>query len=322
MDNLPINSSFDIKDHVDASTDAGRRSRTVTIVLVVASVLVAIGYYNSLNWSWPHHRLIQAFDYSEKDTDRIKKLLGIRLNSEETGPDSDPGTRARKEQAQIIDDYRKNREQATIRAYVENVHLVRVPFFGIAFDVNDLGIVGGIGLIIVLLMMRYSVSREIKNLNVSFREALCHDQLSQFYHELAMRQVFTVPHMRGEKRNRFLALGPKFIYILPATIFTLGVLYDYDSVLHLEQYHWTDVFIQLLVEAGLLLVIWVLSFKCWQRQSQINIVWDAYWNRIEDQKSSVIRLDKSLVEEFGSDDAVNSALRSLRLKSPQRSTGA
>src|SRR5947209_3413915 len=54
--------SFDIKDYIDAATDAAKRTRTVTIVLVVASVMVFIGFWNSAQWSWAHDRLKNAFD--------------------------------------------------------------------------------------------------------------------------------------------------------------------------------------------------------------------------------------------------------------------
>lgn len=94
---------------------------------------------------------------------------------------------------------------------------------------NDLAPIGGLSLIIILLLMRFSLSREIKNLNVSFREARHHSQLCHFYHALAMRQVLTVPEMKGEKQNWWLVKASQFVFILPVSVFSLGVFYDYWS---------------------------------------------------------------------------------------------
>jgi len=302
-----LGSSFDSKDYVEATTDAAKRTRTVTIILVVASVLVAIGYYNSLQWSWARHRVKRA--YSQQYKENIKRFIDPEGKLDLT-------TEGLKEKT-LVDKYQDDFQTATARSYVENIRFVRAPFFGIAFDVNDLGIIGGLALIIILLLMRYSLSREIKNLNVAFREAVHHDQLSLFYHALAMRQVFTVPHMKGEDHNRLLATSPKFICVLPIVVFTLGVAYDYYSILIAGQYSFKEVFVWLLLETAWLIIIVVLSLKCWERQSHINSIWDQHWNRIQDQRSSVIRLDKDLIEEFGSDEAANQALRTLQVKSSE-----
>jgi hypothetical protein len=43
----------------------------------------------------------------------------------------------------------------------------------------------------------------------------------------------------------------------------------------------------------------------------MNRLWEQHWKRIEGHKSIVIRLSEDLVEDFGSDEAVDRALRSL-----------
>jgi hypothetical protein len=81
-----------------------------------------------------------------------------------------------------------------------------------------------------------------------------------------------------------------------------------------------EVYLMLYIEIVLFLCIWTLSVKCWERQSHIDEVWNQYWNRMEGIKSSVIRLNKEFIEEFGSDDAVNRALESMRAQSSESST--
>jgi len=295
-----IGTDFDINYYVDASHDAAKRTRTVTIILVVASVLISIGWYNSLRWSWARDRVRQAYDLTDESISKI-----LRPNN--PPPGNDP---------QAVS-YRTQLQEATVNAYVENVRFIKVPFFGIAFDVNDLGTIGGLALITVLVLLRYSLSREIKNLNVSFEESVLHGRLCAFYHALAMRQLFTVPNMRGETRNRKLARLPELVSIVPAVIFTLGVAYDFYSTFILNVYKPENVAYTHVFESLWLMGIWGLSLKCLGRKRHINSIWDNYWGRMSREQTvapSVIMLDKDLVEEFGSDEDVNSALKELRAK--------
>jgi hypothetical protein len=52
----------DIRDYLDASSDASRRTRTMTIILVVASVLVLAGWLNSLQSHWMLKRMVKLGD--------------------------------------------------------------------------------------------------------------------------------------------------------------------------------------------------------------------------------------------------------------------
>jgi hypothetical protein len=312
MPSSPVSSDADnsraIKDYVEATTDAAKRTRLVAIVLVVASILVFIGFYNSLRWSWPGERIRSAYDPDNKS---VHKALDVEHHPRLLSDDDKDGKTP-------VDDFRKQIQEASVRAYVENVRFVRVPFVGVAFDVNDLGMIGGIGLILILFVMRYSLSREIKNLNFSFREAARLNQYGEFYHALAMRQVLTVPHMAGETRNRLLAVSPQFVHVLPALIFLGGVAYDYYSIYILGVFKPEYVSVTLVIETLWLVIILFLSARCWERQRHIDDIWKQNWKSLNDGTPPVlIQLDADVAKEYKNDDAVNKALRNLRMKSPK-----
>lgn len=289
-----VGSTFEMKDYIDAATDAASRTRTVTIILVIATVLIGIGFWNSFTWSWSVDRVKAAYD--TKYDDKFKLLYSekhLEANSNKA-------------------EFEKNLQEQVVRAYIDNIRFIRIPFFGIAFDVNDLAPIGGLSLIIILLMLRFSLSREIKNLNVAFREAYYHNQLCHFYHMLAMRVVLTVPEMKGEKQNWWLFKASQIIYFFPLFVFFCGILYDYWSTFKLGLFTAEVALLTLGIGTLWFIVIIVLSWKCWERINHINKIWEENWKIIDCEKHSSVNLDDDLVEEFGNDEAVNKALRTLK----------
>lgn len=57
-----------------------------------------------------------------------------------------------------------------VAAKVNHELLMQMPIFGIAFHVNDLGIIGGFGLLVLLLWMRVAVDGEIGCLREVLRQ--------------------------------------------------------------------------------------------------------------------------------------------------------
>jgi hypothetical protein len=163
-------------------------------------------------------------------------------------------------------------------AYDDNVVFIKIPVLGFSIDVNDLGFIGGISIFIILYLLRFSLSREIKNLNLSFKEAFYHEKICPFYHSLAMRQVLIVPPMEGEIRNKKLAMTAKFIYFLPVIIICLGVSYDYYSVFHYHLFSWDTVKWQLFSQIfPCILLVLYISLRCLERQFHIDKIWDHFY---------------------------------------------
>jgi hypothetical protein len=105
---------------------------------------------------------------------------------------------------------RKHRERLYYESYqqrerslMENAYTVKVPFFGVAFDVNDLGLIGGIGLIIVLIMMRFSLRSYILSLRMGIKASTEFDSEVEFYEILASRQLFAFPTLKDSRQTIF-----------------------------------------------------------------------------------------------------------------------
>jgi len=297
---------MDFKPYIAAAHDAAKRTRTITIVLVVASVIVFVGFYNSLDSAWMLQRIRAAYDPQSHFTD--KKLhaatnLNAQSQTNEAAQNQNNETPAKS--------FRKDFQSSLVKAYVDSTYFIKAPFFGIVLDVNDVGFIGGIGLFCILVLLRFSLSREIKNLNFVVEESVTHDCEHESYYELAMLQVFTIPEMRGETRNRLLSIAPRIVCLLPALVYLFGVAYDYYTIFWLHLFEWKENLFLVVFEAICLIALSWLSIRCWERLSHINDIWDRFWSRLNGTKSRVIRLDNDLIEDFGTDNLANGALREV-----------
>jgi hypothetical protein len=295
--------SFNAKGYITAANEASKRTRTVMIVLVVATVIFLVGFYNSLDGAWMLQRIRAAYSPSSHYSD-MKLHAGPEMHG---SMPASPGP---------AEEFQKQFQEALVKAYVDNTFFVKAPFFGIVFDINDVGLIGGISLICVLVMLRFSLSREIKNLNFVFNEAVVHGQLPDFYYELSMHQVLTIPEMRGEKRNRKLELAPQIVCLFPAIVYMLGILYDYVTIFWMKLFDWRSNILLITFEFLFFIAIASLSRRCRERLRHINGIWDNYWLRMGGIRSRVILLEPELVKDFGEDELANKALKEfVRAKS-------
>lgn len=84
-----------------------------------------------------------------------------------------------------------------LRGAAETKYMVRVPFFGVALDINDIGFMGGVSLCIILLLLRLSLRSQIVSLRIGFKAAIAAGREESFYDILASRQMFVFPLLKA-----------------------------------------------------------------------------------------------------------------------------
>ncbi len=298
-----------IQDYLSASGEASARTRNVTLAIVVACVLTFIALLNSLQNSWMLKRLqrlrqvdseylIQYVgtapnqeDYRKKQHDRfLQALLQYQMENaanSTTQPTSTPPPDPKKFDDEADSEFKRDSEmyQAryhafllnTSRALVDTRFLVRVPFFGITFDINDLGFLAGIGMVTLLGLFRLSISTELENLKLAFRHATRMGKLAEFYRLLAMQQVLTTPNLPERKISRFHFFVPKLLYFLPLAVYLFVVLNDlYTNKIGFA----IDSLRTLLLLGGdifFLFVILTLSIISFQRTRDVDRKWANAW---------------------------------------------
>jgi hypothetical protein len=261
-----------IRAYLDATSDASKRSRTTTIILVVASVLVLTALLNSLQSHWMLQRL-RAFrnihgQYTETKLGPYQAAENNKPTAQEKG-----GVGRYEEQATAF-------SAALAKAYVENALVVRVPFFGISFDVNDLGLLGGLGFLIILGCLRFCISREVDNLRLSMDVSQNVEGRRHFYYLLAMRQMFTVPHTPHINRGRFLTITPSVICWVPLVVYLAVIGHDVQTALIGKELNNLRYVVLLFLEACMAALLTTLSIMVTKRLRALNTLWDTFWAQV------------------------------------------
>lgn len=228
-----MNDSFNAKAYIEGTSDSSRRTRLIMVIIVMASVLTLAGFLNSFDGNWMLERLratmkdgTESTYFNEKFPNIPNKVVydlknPISNGAQETKP---PIEISLKEQ-----EYRYFL-QALTDSYVNSSYTIRVPFFGITFDVNDLAPVGGLFFTILLTLYLFSLRRERDNLIISFAMAKKNSKLNELYNLLAMRQVLLVPPSIVEENQlteeRFLTKAPQYLPFFPFLVLLLIIFHD------------------------------------------------------------------------------------------------
>src|SRR5258706_12968893 len=103
-----------------------------------------------------------------------------------------------------------------------------------------------------------------------------------------MRQLFTVPHMKGEKRNHFLSKTPYAVCLFPVFIYLWLVAYDVLTAIIIPRYRpapnhlLTASILWLMIVEGICgLLICYIALRCVERQHYVYSIWDGYWKLLK-----------------------------------------
>ena len=284
-----------VVEYVNAAGASSDRARNVIIVLVVTTVLLGIEIRNT-SYSWIDARIdvrnaaLKAVEggfnpvrLDEETKERIKATpcpdddhggLDCRARLFLVRRNYNPESAADKSRlSEELSDYRK--------ASIEQISLVHIPFFGAVFDHNDIGMFAGVTFAVVLLWFRFSLSRELNNLNLLFNNQVLAESMKRCYDLMAMQQVLTVPRMPlAGKRHRWRWVA-KVLYFIPVPVYAAQLYFDLTSVFGVGKVLGTGK-MWLLVVTSLVFFGVILALTVWcQRISRaIDRVWDEAARRV------------------------------------------
>lgn len=178
-------------------------TRSVLYVLLLINVLALIAVVNTHPYNWTQQRIDFWADTVMKEA-------------------ADPGlknTTAGQTQSEINRTHRLILDQ-NIRSKIDNYQNVKVPILGNAFDINNLSFVTGISFVILLIILRFTLSREKNNLRLAleaindrYPDEFIEKDYNQIIEELGgdrKQTIRSVNYMRRKYHYNFLSMNEVF----------------------------------------------------------------------------------------------------------------
>ena len=172
-----------------------------------------------------------------------------------------------------------------VRARTNHVILFHVPFFGTAFDVNELGLIGGFTFVVVLMWFRFTLWREYYNLCSTFEA--CGNNIQDFeacYKYLAMNQVLTVPPtlFTREPRERPWGKIVRVLYLLPVMVQLAVVVTDCLTIQNGMVLSKGNTIVTIAASVCFLALAALLTYWCFRLSAEIDKEWNEARARLSD----------------------------------------
>lgn len=222
----------EIREYVGAYKGSSDRVRHVLFLVLTVSLLMAVINYNLQTYSWPIKRTKEILEFGwEGPQARPRHLAAMkrqRLEEEKNtgsgGVEVGASVRGLATEFDVLESIRK----AYIEEFLGHAILVDSPIPGLWIDVNDLGVVGGVILLLLMVALIYYLAREHENLYLSlFRvRTLCwevgHEKgdsdANLLYHALAMTQALSSPPTLARWRRGWTE-HLSIVFLLPAAVY-------------------------------------------------------------------------------------------------------
>jgi len=282
-------SNIKIKEYVESVNASSARARGATYVLAVTSLVIFSAYWNVHPGSWLEERVGVAREAERFLTD--KKHWPAPQHTEQKVHQAlveDLIERRAFDKPEVAKQYR---EQLENQLYIQS-YQVKIPFFGVTYDINDLGMLGGFAFFVVLMILQFSLARELANLRLAFREAHARNELKPCFDLLSMSQVLTVPPHTGVNSNPFTRNLHKTLYLLPVLVHAMIVLNDlstFDVGLTFSRF---NTILTVFVSAAFFLLILILTYQCVHTAFQFDKTWRHQHERVEREKLEKEKAEK------------------------------
>ncbi len=269
---------LDISKLVESAGNSSRHSRWVVLVITTASILSFVAFMNSRQNSWINLRLELAKlavgnCVFPKEEEVAKQCQEIRCW------DANGRLERAEKYLQIykIDSRVELRESiANWRLIKQNqVLLLQVPLLGFSLDVNDLGLFSSTAFVVLLLLLRFWLTRELLNIRLVFAEARRSNKLRYCYLLMSMKQVLTVPPLVEQAGVALWKPLLKILVFLP--LFIQAIVYGHD-LFSADIAYMFNVFnaaLSLSFQTVALVVIVFLTWICIKLVRLIDVEWDA-----------------------------------------------
>lgn len=252
-----------LKLHIDSSIDeickvsnsTSTQTRSTLYVLVLVSIISVIAFLNSNNISrnWNDARFRQNYIALTTHLEGMSQGAKHKYDSIANA-------------ATLL--LRNKNLEASINTIHQNVEAVKVPVMGNSFDINDLGLVSGITMIVLLTITVFTLNRERTNLRIALKaitdrykagsdkelftaqiagivaenpghseatvlQAINETRRQHHYNYLTMNEIFNSPPVDIEqeaKSTSFFARAQRYLLYFPFLVYLLLLVNDLKTL--------------------------------------------------------------------------------------------
>lgn len=140
------------------SNETSSSTRTVLYILLLVNILAIISFLNSYEFdsvsNWTNNRIKKNINDIGSILDRLPDTTKNKTYFDSTLPFFNL-------------EITKKRLENNLKNEMENVHSVQIPVLGNQFDINDFGLIGGITIILLMIITKFTLTREVNNLKIA-----------------------------------------------------------------------------------------------------------------------------------------------------------
>jgi hypothetical protein len=248
---------------ISAVRAASDRARYSLYIVTVATIMIFVASHNIHKGGWPVTRLERWYQL-------IKQTSASPAPRTPLGK-SDPG-----ELRLLREEYMKQ--------FVARALFTSSPLPGVSIDVNDLGVFGGITLVLLMIIVAASFATEHESIYLALDlvtsrvvdgpsergETLLRANL--LYHLLATTQVLNVPPTRARWRRAAALAWFRVVFLAPVAVYAWLIWTEW-STRHIRSAYGVNVFPTLWFEVVLFGVLCALSVTTWLHSRAIASRW-------------------------------------------------
>lgn len=272
-----------LQPYLDAFTSASDRTRAIYIIIVAFSVMSLAAFLNSSDMGWHRSRLRKvklAYAYLTY-LEALNKSPGTQPI-----PQPIPLTEKEKDEAKSYIELAslKTAEEAkmvlnNVEKQVADSNVIQIPLFGLSFHINDLGFVSGVSLVMLLLLLKHALTREVENLELAATKAQDLGIVKDAYEILSTGEVLHRPESLTRRKldlfSRPLMDTSVVLLYVPVVSYALVMANDFRTApigLYLSPAYAT--FILTFEVAALSLMIF-LAYSCFVIVRETRVLWNS-----------------------------------------------
>ncbi|MBK9273019.1 MAG: hypothetical protein IPM49_00575 [Flavobacteriales bacterium] len=164
---------------------------------------------------------------------------------------------------------------------IDNILSQKIPIIGVTFDVNDLGLLSGIIIVLLYFSFVYTLSLRYTHLKIAFDSMKDFDEQTQRVAKMLIKmdQILTIHKKERKSDLRIIGEIPKLLYSVPCIVYGLIFIHDIATLEIARKILNSPVrsVVELVMCGLILLVLLGLTYRAYQIASKTDKLWERHY---------------------------------------------